>query len=104
MRRIEYAGGAFYTGDAIAEALLDYARELARNSTADTVFIPAQGIDGDMRRVEVLLGPASQLLSEPMSLVGAEITDEALVERIRHLSDRLAAGRPGHDEPFIDPE
>lgn len=101
MRRIVYAGGAFYTGDAIAQALMDYARELARNATADTVFVPVHSIDGDGGHVEFLLGPSSQLVTEPVTLFGPEIVDEALVTQMRRLSEELAARRPGHDAPFI---
>lgn len=99
-----YAGGAVYTGDEIAAAVLEYARELARNATADTVFIPARTLAGDAGRVELMLGPSSQLLSEPLGLFGSEIEDEALVARLHRLSSKLAAHRPGHDQPFIQSE
>lgn len=101
MRRVVYAGGAFYTGNEIASALMEYARELARNATADTVFVPARSIDGDAEDVEVLLGPASQLVSEPLTFVGPEILDEEFVSRLRRLSGRLAARRPGPEQPFV---
>ncbi|MGN6428805.1 MAG: hypothetical protein ACTHMF_18475 [Leifsonia sp.] len=96
MRRIVYAGGTLYTGDAIAEALLDYARALARNGTADTVFVPAHSGEGegDPGSIELLIGPASQLVSEPVDLAGRELTDEALVERLRSLTAALEPRRP----------
>ena len=94
MRRIVYAGGTLYTGDAIAEALLDYARALARNGTADTVFVPAHTAEGDPGSIELLIGPASQLVSEPVDLAGRELTDEALVGRLRSLTAALEPRRP----------
>ena len=94
MRRIVYAGGTLYTGDTIAEALLDYARALARNGTADTVFVPAHTGEGDPGSIELLIGPASQLVSEPVDLAGRELTDEALVDRLRSLTAALAPRRP----------
>lgn len=94
MRRIVYAGGTFYTGDAIAEALLEYARALARQGTADTVFVPSHTAEGDTGATELLIGPASQLVSEPVDLAGDDLTDEGLVERLRDLTARLQPLRP----------
>ncbi|WP_348788014.1 hypothetical protein [Leifsonia sp. NPDC080035] len=94
MRRIVYAGGTLYTGDAIAEALLAYARALARNGTADTVFVPAHTAEGDDGTIELLVGPASQLVSEPVELAGPELADDDLVERLRTLTAELEPRRP----------
>lgn len=103
MRRIVYAGGFFYTGDEIAAALLEYARELARNGTADTVFVPGRSPDGELGTVEFLIGPASQLVSEPLTLMGTEITDEAAVARLHRLAAKLARRRPSSSD-FENPD
>jgi hypothetical protein len=94
MRRIVYAGTAFYTGDTVAEALMEYARALARHDIADTVFVPGRTMQGDVDRVEVLIGPASQIVSEPVELVGPELEDDALVSRLRELTAQLAPRKP----------
>lgn len=94
MRRIVYAGGTLYTGDAIAEALLDYARALARNGTADTVFVPSHTAEGDTGKTEMLIGPASQLVSEPVDLAGPELVDEQLVAQLKSKSAELEPRRP----------
>jgi hypothetical protein len=94
MRRIVYAGTAFYTGDALAEALMEYARALARHDIADTVFLPGRTLQGERDLVEVLIGPASQIVSEPVDLVGDEIDDPELVERLRGLTAQLAPRTP----------
>jgi hypothetical protein len=77
-----YAGTSFYTGDEIAEALLGYARALARRNTSDTVFIPARTTSGDVDAVEVLIGPASQVVSEPVEFEGPEIEDAGVVAEL----------------------
>ena len=94
MRRIVYAGTVFYTGDAIAEALLEYARSLALHNIADTVFVPGRTTQGDLDTVEVLIGPASQIVSEPAELIGPELEDPELVQRLRDQSATLAPRKP----------
>ncbi|ANF30327.1 hypothetical protein A0130_00280 [Leifsonia xyli] len=94
MRRIVYAGTAFYTGDMLAEALLEYARALGQQGIADTVFVPGRTIQGEFDHVEVLIGPASQIVSEPVELIGPELQDPQLVDRLRALTAQLAPRRP----------
>ncbi|NUU07555.1 hypothetical protein [Leifsonia sp. C5G2] len=110
MRRIVYAGTAFYTGDALAEALMEYARALARHGIADTVFVPGRTLQGDRDRIEVLVGPASQILSEAAHLEGVvEIEDAGLVRSLAEKTAELAPltpapepGDPGALESFDD--
>ncbi len=94
MRRIVYAGTVFYTGDELAEALLAYARALGRHGIADTVFIPGRTVEGDVDDVELLLGPASQIVSEPVELIGPDLEDAELVTRLRGLAAELAPRKP----------
>lgn len=94
MRKIVYAGSTFYTGDALAEALMDYARALARHGIADTIFVPGRTMQGDTDRMELLIGPASQIVSEPVELVGVEIEDDELVGRLHDLTAQLAPRKP----------
>ena len=94
MRRIVYAGTVFYTGDELAAALLEYARALGQQGIADTVFIPGRTIQGDVDDVEVLIGPASQIVSEPVELIGPELQDPGLVDRLRARTAELAPRKP----------
>ncbi|MDR6612837.1 hypothetical protein [Leifsonia sp. 1010] len=94
MRKIVYAGSTFYTGDALAEALMDYARALARHDIADTIFVPGRTMQGDTDKVELLIGPASQIVSEPVELMGVEIEDDELVAQLRSLTAQLAPRKP----------
>lgn len=94
MRRIVYAGTAFYTGDALAEALMEYARALARHGIADTIFVPGRTLQGEQDRIEVLVGPASQIVSEPVDLDGGEIEDAELVQSLGERTAQLAPHKP----------
>jgi hypothetical protein len=97
MRKIAYAGSVFYTGDELAEALLEYARALARHGIADTVFVPGRTAQGETDRVEVLIGPASQIVSEPVDLFGPELEDAELVARLRAQTADLAPRKPAQE-------
>ncbi|HTL40471.1 MAG TPA: hypothetical protein VL294_03265 [Pseudolysinimonas sp.] len=66
MREVVYAGGSFITSDAIAETLLEYAAQLANADRAANVHVPALDEFGQPFDISVVIGPASQLLSEPV--------------------------------------
>jgi len=104
MRKIAYAGTAFYTGDALAEVLMEYARALARHGVADTVFVPGRTPQGERDRIEVLIGPASQIVSEPVDIDGPEIEDAGLVEELHGLTSQLAPRRPSAERAGGDPQ
>ena len=92
---IVYAGTAFYTGDALAEALLEYARALARHDIADTVFVPGRTMQGEVDTIELLIGPASQIVSEPVELVGSEVEDPDTRRAPRRADRRAGAAQAG---------
>lgn len=66
MRRIRYAGGTFLTGDAEAAAVMRYAAALANVDRAATLTVVGTSDDGTVSEFELLIGPASQLLAEPV--------------------------------------
>lgn len=91
VKRIRYAGGSFLTGDVIADAVLDYATELANAGKAARVEVPAMSLEQRMELVALVIGPASQLLAE--SVAGdTEMVDEDftadLVMRTRVLQQK----------------
>ncbi|WP_158863052.1 hypothetical protein [Leifsonia sp. AG29] len=94
MRKLVYAGTTFYTGDEIALALLEYARGLAREGVAETVFIPGRTETGNRDQIEVIIGPASQIVSEPADLDEPDISDPALVAEFKRRAAELAPRRP----------
>lgn len=66
MRRIRYAGGTFLTGNAEADAVMRYAAALANVDRAATLTVVGVSDDGTVAEFELLVGPASQLIAEPV--------------------------------------
>ncbi|MDL5351676.1 hypothetical protein [Microbacterium sp. zg-YB36] len=93
MDRLHYAGSSILTGTAIAHALLDYAQALAGAGDSATVEVPTLNEDGSRGRSEVLIGPASQLISDSEPSPYDEIVDEDLVAHLRDVSARVRNDR-----------
>ncbi len=89
MDRINYAGDSILTGTAIAHALLAYAQALAEVGASATVEIPTVGEDGTIARTEILVGPASQVLSTSTPTDLPELVDASVVERLEASAARL---------------
>ncbi|PZE26542.1 MULTISPECIES: hypothetical protein [unclassified Curtobacterium] len=84
MRSIDYSDAHVLTGDAIADAVVDYAAELAHQATAEPVRIPARAADGSVVHVSLLVGPASEIvLSDVPDADGEELVDDETVTEIR---------------------
>ncbi|GAA1060203.1 hypothetical protein [Agromyces bracchium] len=94
MDRIHYAGGELLTGSAIADAIVDYAAALASRRSAASIDIPIRAGDGSTARAHLLIGPASQLLTEPVETDLDELVDEDLVSRLRAATTALSSIRP----------
>lgn len=90
MDRIHYAGDSILTGTEIAHALLEYAQALSQAGTSATVEIPmVDERDGSIGRSELLIGPASQLISDTEESPYDDAIDHALVTRMRDEAARL---------------
>lgn len=96
MRRITYAGTSLYTSDRVADALLEYAAELARAGDAGIIEIPGRTGDGESRSLKVLVGPASQLVSEEVDDTGVATDDD---EAVAELDTRTRGLRIADSEP-----
>jgi hypothetical protein len=94
MERIHYAGGALLTGTDIADAIVDYAAALAGRSAAASVDIPVRTATGGVARASLLIGPASQLVTEVVESEFDELVDEDLVMRLRTATAALMSTRP----------
>lgn len=79
MKTVLYAGDSVVTGDDIADAVLRYAAALAGASQAATVDIPVLRPDGKVEHDTLLIGPASQILTQPGPRDVVEIEDPGLV-------------------------
>ena len=113
VKRLLYAGGSFLTGDLIADAVLDYAAELANAGKAVRLDVPSLDLEQRHERVSMVVGPASQIFVEPVS-VGQEMEDETFLAELRHKTHVLrsksgtgdggdAAGDGGDAAAFATP-
>jgi hypothetical protein len=94
MRKITYASESFVTSDEVADALVIFTTALAQSGTSDAVSLPV--IDGDGRPavVDLVVGPASEMISVPADvsegpglMVGTaveELVARAAEVRLRH--------------------
>jgi len=93
---IHYADGRYLTGDDIARALIECAQALAREGmAAATVTVPVWLPEGGVGEVEILIGPASQIVVEPAGPSEDELRDPAAVERIRRTTARARESQSG---------
>ena len=106
VKRLRYAGGSFVTGDRIADAVLAYAAELANAGKAVKLDVPALDLEQQRERVSIVVGPASQILAEPVE-VGVEIEDEFFTEQLRRktnvLRSKTGIGQGGDASAFSTP-
>jgi hypothetical protein len=91
MYRVTYAGETFFTGQALGDVVLDYARGLALKDRADTVEIPGLLEDGSPTVVELLIGPASQMVMTVVDSDDEEPADQSIVADLTRRLDSLAA-------------
>ncbi|WP_291048073.1 hypothetical protein [Herbiconiux sp.] len=82
MKSVSYAGLTFQTADAIADALLSLAAALGQNERAETVEIPVVESDGHLTSVQLVVGPASQFISQPVVSRFADPVDDGVLDRL----------------------
>jgi hypothetical protein len=83
VKELIYAGGKTIVSDDLAEALTDYAQILASKGDSGVIEIPAIGEDGTVGTSRLLLGPASQIIVEPVTVDQAELDDADAITELR---------------------
>ena len=102
MKRIIYAGSEFMTGDDIATALLRYSAALAEVGEAQTVTIPSFQEDGSIGSVDLLVGPASQIVAIHAGTGEQDLVDEGIVAELEARTRRLRPVAVVDPEPPVD--
>ena len=87
--RVTYAGGSFVTGDDVAKALLDYAAALGGQGKAVAIGVPAMDPAHGTLEVDLLVGPASQMIAEPFETGEPELESTEFVRELRDRVTRL---------------
>lgn len=100
MKDLIYAGGKTMVSDELAAAITDYAQVMAANGDSGVVEIPAIGEDGTVGTARLLLGPASQIMAEPVATDHVDLDDAAVIAELRA---RIKAAGVQHALP-VDPD
>ena len=90
MKQVTYAGTTFTTGTAIADALLALVEALGASGGSASVRFPALNSVGDVTAVDVVVGPASEVVAVTVPSTTPELVDDEIVagfeQRVRNLS------------------
>lgn len=99
MKLISYDGAQWLLGDDATSALLEFAIELARHESADSVTFSALTLDGRPEELTLLIGPATMMTAESYTGQFAE-PDNADAER--SVRDEIAKLTPTPILPAAD--
>jgi hypothetical protein len=102
MRKIYYAGGAVLTGDQTCKAVLRLARALAMKNQSDIIEFPIVEEGGQVMTAHLLIGPASQISSVPVSGALDEPNDVEVIAELERRTRELQPSRPVWDEEMRD--
>jgi hypothetical protein len=94
MRRIHYSGGQLLTGDLLCKAVLRYARALANAGKSDVITIPVLTEEGTRGQAHLLVGPASQIFSTPVSDSIDDPVDSEAIASFERETRKLDPSRP----------
>lgn len=86
VKRILYASGGFLTDDAIAEAIMEYASVLAIVNSADVIDCAGVDESGEVRRMQMLVGPSSQILTMETDEPQVDMEVDETVSELRRRS------------------
>jgi hypothetical protein len=101
MKLLTSRNGSYLTGNEIADAVMDYGLALARRQELDVVDIPFVGTDGDICRVQLMIG----WLTDTAAVSDGHLAEE-LLESDTTLALVAKAESVGviHAQPFSEDE
>ncbi|MCU1482135.1 MAG: hypothetical protein JWQ19_2921 [Subtercola sp.] len=94
MKRISYSGGSFLTTDGVADALLHFVAALGSSHRAEAIEIPVMRDDGEEDTVQLVIGPASELVSVTESTAFSAPDSRDAIARLNALTDSLRVPHP----------
>jgi hypothetical protein len=100
VKELNYAGSKTIVSDQLADALTDYAQALAATGASDVIDIPSVGEDGTIGRSRLLLGPASQIIAEPVTVDASSVYDLDDADAIAELKRRIRNAGAQHALPL----
>lgn len=94
MMRVTYAGASFLTSDEIAKGLFRFVAALGEKHEAEALEVPAFADDGRAVLVQLVVGPASELLGVPEESVFEEPDSVDFVSELHRRTLALSSPRP----------
>ena len=88
MKQVTYAGTSFITGNAIADSLLALVAALGVSRGTAAVQVPALDDNGEITSVDLVIGPASEVVAIAIATSSPELID---TDAVRELDDRVRA-------------
>ncbi|HEY8588382.1 MAG TPA: hypothetical protein VIL55_02405 [Naasia sp.] len=105
VEKINYcAGSSFVTGDAIAGALIEYARWVTALQETARVWVPLRRPDGSVGRIRILLSRVTQLSSEVLPESSGDLHDDDFLDEMRRRTRLLASPPTPQPESPESPE
>lgn len=102
MRKIFYGGGSVLTGDQTCKAVLRLARALAMKGQSDVIEFPVIEEGGQVVTAHLLIGPASQIASIPVTGSPDGPNDARVIADLEERTQYLQPSRPVWDEEMLD--
>ena len=91
--KLDYAGGEVLVSNALSHALAEFSAHIARTGGSDNLTIPVLTLDGIRGNAEVVVGPASQLLSSPTDVPEVDLDDDDAIADIVMRTSALETAR-----------
>jgi hypothetical protein len=90
MKQVTYAGTSFITGTAIADSLLSLVAALGASNDSASVHVPALDADDRLTSVDLVIGPASEVVAIAIQGKAPELIDESAVQFLDQQARALA--------------
>ncbi|WP_378148031.1 hypothetical protein ACFJGV_07545 [Cnuibacter sp. UC19_7] len=107
MHRVSFANESFRMADEAAIALLDFAALVAQHGEAQQLVLPVVEMNGAAGRRRAVIGPASQIIAEPIDTDVAEPDVADFLGDLQRRSVRYGPARVLPDDealPDLGPE
>jgi hypothetical protein len=100
MKYLSYLGETVLTTDGVGDAVIEYARALVADKSADVVDIPVV-VDDEEMTASLLIGPSSPLMVVEAIDHEKALKDDQVIARMHALTVALGPHRARPSESFI---
>ena len=102
MRKLYYSSGQVLLADVTCKAVLRYARALAMANKSDVVMVPIVLEGGGEGFAHMLIGPASELYSEPVENAPEGPVNEEVLAELETKTVELMPHAPAWNQEMTD--